>query len=318
MCRKLSGMTRLPPEPLELAVAQCGVVARWQLRRWLSLDAIDGRVRHGALDRLARGVYRLPGTGRPEQAPIAAALRAGPRAVLTGPFVLAHRRLDGFDLDAPFEVLLPRGRHLGAVDFACRPDPLPARSHDLLGDVRLASPVDALLESALFRSTVGDRPLRVARDQLGWRGLLTAADLRDRIEARGETDAAVRAFLAAMGDHDLRSESEGERDLGSVLCRLDPAPEPQVWVTPLHRLDWYLRLLRLGWEYQGKVDHGGRAGRRRDAVRDREVAGVGIRLLYVTAADLRDRAALIAMVMGVIAARADELGVEAPRLRPAA
>jgi hypothetical protein len=310
-------MTRLPDELLDLAATQHGVLARWQLRRLLSRPTIDNRVARGELDRLDVGIYALPGTSRPEQPAIAAALRARPLAILTGPFVLAHHRIDHFRPDAPFEVLVRPGRRIRGAPFPYRVDPLPERGYDLLGDVRLATPVDALVESALFRPQVRDRSLRLAKDQLAWRNLADAGALRRRLDERGPDDPAVMAFLEAMDGAELHSESEGERGLGGALTRLDPAPEPQVWVTPHRRVDWYLRLLRLAWEYLGDVDHASVGARRADAARDDELRLAGIRVLYVTKQDLRDPAALIATIMGAVAARADELGVPAPVLRPA-
>lgn len=311
------GMSFLPDPAAELSARQHAVLARWQLRRWLALKSIDGHVRRGNLQRLVYGIYRLPGSNRPEQWPMAAALRARPDAVLTGPFVLAHLRIDHFEPDAPFEVLTAPGRELRETGFRHRPDPVVSRSVMQVGDVRLATPVDALLESALWRPELPDRALRVAKDQLGWKGLVSAEKLRRRINERGEADPAVEAFLAAMDGDDLRCESEGERGLGPYLLRLDPTPEPQVWVTPTRRVDWYLRLLRLAWEYLGRVDHRGVSRRHADAQRDTELTAAGIRVLYVTCDDLRDPAALQATIMGAVAVRADELGVPTPRLRPA-
>lgn len=310
-------MARLPDELLALAATQHGVLARWQLRRVLSTPTIDNRVARGDLDRLDVGVYALPGTACPEQQAVAAALRARPAAVLTGPFVLAHHRIDHFTPDAPFEVLVRPGRRIRGASFPYRVDPLDDREYDLLGDVRLATPVDALLESALFRPQVRNRSLRVAKDQLAWRNLVDAGALLRRLDERGADDPAVKAFLEVMDGDSLLSESEGERGLGGVLTRLDPAPEPQVWVTPHRRVDWYLRLLRLAWEYLGDVDHASVGARHADAVRDDELRLAGIRVLYVTKRDLQDRAALTASVMGAVAARADELGVPTPVLRPA-
>ncbi|MEX2504723.1 MAG: hypothetical protein WD378_07725 [Egicoccus sp.] len=307
---------RLLPEPaIAIAAAQHAVLARWQLRRWMSIRAVDGHVRRGNLEPCGYGVYRIPGTNRPEQAPVAAALRARPEAVVTGPFVLAHLRLDHFAPNAPFEVLTVPGRQLRTKDFEHRPDWLQDREVVHLGEVRLASAVDALLDSALWRGRVPSRSLRVAKDQLGWRGLVTSEALTRRIDERGEHDPAVRAFLELFEGHDLLSESNGERGLGRLLSQLDPAPEAQQWVLPHRRVDWYLRLLRLAFEYQGRIDHAHPEGRRADAVRDAELAMADIEVFYVTDADLRHPQTLLAAIVRVAERRAAELGVLAPRLR---
>lgn len=309
---------RFLPEPaLELSTAQYAVLARWQLRRWISVRAIDGHVRRGNLQPCGYGVYRVPGSDRPEQAAIAGALRARPEAVVTGPYVLAHLRLDHFDPTSPFVVLTVPGRELRTNDFEHRADWVQDRTFLEVGEVRLASAVDALIDSALWRGRVTDRSLRVARDQLGWRGLVSGDALDRRIEERGEHDPAVRAFLELFDGCDLSSQSEGERRLGELLARLLPSPEAQVWVLPHRRVDWYLRLVRLAIEYQGGIDHAHADGRRLDAARQAELAAADIEVFYVTDADLRHPAMLLAAIVRVVERRAAELGVPPPRLRSA-
>jgi hypothetical protein len=307
-------MPPLPAEALALAERQYGVLSRRQLLRWMEGPAIDGKVRRGAIEPAQRGVYRVTGgVSFPGQAAVAAALRCGTGATLTGPFVLGHHRIEGFDLSAGFEVLLRQGRRVGNVDFATRNDPCPSRSVEPIGDVRLASKVDAMLETCLHRRTYSDRQLRRAYDQLRFvHGVRTAAVQR-RIATRGADDPAVAAFLDVV-DGDPVVESEGERVLAPHLLRLDPAPEPQVWVTPRRRVDFYLRALRFGWEYLGDVDHGVAVQRRADAARDEELAAQAIRLHYVVADDLRDRSAFIAATMAALAHRADQLGGKLPAL----
>lgn len=311
-------MAAIPGPAIELVERQLGVIARFQLRRWCSEDAIDGLGRRGTFVRLERGVYRWSGgAALVEQHALAAALRARPLATVTGPFVLGWLRVDGFTCADPFEILTCPSRRLTGVGFPHRRDPLADRAVARVGEVRLAAPVDALIESALWRSSIGDRPLRVAHDQLRWRGILTADRVSRRLRERGERDPAVGCFLEALDGAPLRSESEGERLLAPVLTRLRPAPVPQVWVTPRRRVDWYLRELRFGWEYLGPVDHAYVSRRVADAERDEELAAQGIRLSYVTAADLRNPQALLASVVGALAVRADRLGVAAPTLAPA-
>jgi hypothetical protein len=307
---------KLPAAALALAQRQYGVLSRRQLLTWLSAPALEGQVRRRNLQPLERGVYRVSGgVPLPGQEAIAAVLRCGPGAVLTGPFVLGHHRVPGFDLESPFEVLLQPGRRVSATSFPVRTDPQPNRFVQKVGDVRLAAPTDAMLESCLWRQEYEDRQLRVAYDQLRFRHGLTTAKMRRRIAARGPTDPAVVAFLRVVDD-DPVTESEGERALAPILSRLDPVPEPQVWVTPARRVDFYLRGLRFGWEYLGDVDHRRLEDRRADADRDEELATQGIRLHYVVAADLRNRGAFVAAMMGALAHRADVLGVRMPTLRP--
>jgi hypothetical protein len=245
----------LPPDALDLAARQYGVLSRRQLLRWLPPSSLEGKVRRRAFEPLERGVYRVTdGVAVAGQSAVAAALRCGPGAVLTGPFVLGHHRIEGFDLDAPFEVLVPSRRRLANLAFTTRRDPDPGRPVELLGEVRLASKVDALVDSARHLGRYTDRQLRRAYDQLRFVHDVRTAAVERRIASRGQDDPAVAVLLAAV-DGDLVVESEGERTLAPFLRRLDPAPEPQVWVTPRRRVDFYLRGLRFAWEYLGDADH---------------------------------------------------------------
>jgi hypothetical protein len=312
----LAPMT-LPPEALELAAQQYGVLSRRQLLRWLSPPKLEGKVRRRAFEPLERGVYRVTdGVPVAGQAAVAAAMRCGPAAVLTGPFVLGHHRVEGFDLDAPFEVLVPPGRRVANVTFRTRPDRYPGRPVELLGEVRLSDKADALLDSARHLDRYTERQLRRAYDQLRFVHGVRTSSVQQRIDLRGPGDPAVAAFLNAV-DGDPVVEGEGERTLAPLLGRLDPTPQPQVWVTPRRRVDFYLRSLRFGWEYLGEVDHRRAAERRADAARDEELAAQHVRLHYVVAADLRDPTTFLASTMAALAHRAEQLGARMPTLRPA-
>ncbi len=307
----------LPEPAISLLEAQLGVVARRQLRRWLGAQPVDDLLRGPRFDRLERGVHRLRGSaGLPEQRAIAAALRVGEGAVLTGPVVLSRYGLDGFSGDHPFEVLVPPGRRLRGITFRHRRDPDPRRATGSLGEVALASPVDALIDSGGFAGEVGERALRLGYDQLRWRGLVTPARLTSRIAQLGPGAPGGAALLELFDLAGLEPESDGERGLGVLLQRFDPRPEPQVWVTPSRRVDWYFRAVRYGYEYLGSVDHARVSGRLDDDRRDAELRREGIRLGYVTAADLRDEASLLAAVAGALSVRAHELGTSPPVLRP--
>lgn len=301
-----------PTDVVDLLEAQLGVISRFQMRAHLTAAEIDQHVRTGRLRRVARGVYRVAGGAvLPDQVPFAAALVARPDATVTGPFVLSRHRLDGFGPDAPFEVLLRPGRAVPRAGGPYRTDPFPDREVDWYGQVRLARPVDALLDAGRFRTQVGDRQLRLAYDQLRWRNLLRPQDLRAAIEARRD-DPGAQAIAHVLELDDLRSESEGERLVGRLLAGFRPSPEAQVWVSRRRRVDWFFRPLRLGIEYDGSVDHATRHGRQADLDRDRELAREGIRLELVTAADLRQEELLVARIAGALTLRARELRTTAP------
>ena len=303
----------LPPAAFHLTEQQHGVVARFQLRRHLSEAAVDDVARNGWFERLERGVLRLRGSRvSGEQAAFAAALRARPDAVVTGPLVLGLLTVPGFDLTAGFEVLTRPGRTLTGVDFAHRIDPRPGRPVMRFGDVRVASPVDGLIDSARM-SHVTARELRVAWDHLRFQlGVRT-----DRLERRlGELpvdDRGARVLEKVLTETGgIAVESEGERMLAPILACFQPGFEPQVWVTPRRRLDFFCSRVRYGYEYLGSVDHAHVAARIADDERDAELRREGVRLGYVTARDVSEPRTLLATIAGSLTARAHELGVDPP------
>lgn len=308
---------RPPPQIVRLAEAQLGLIARWQLLERIAEQAADGVLRSGWCEPIYRGVHRIVGGARlPEQVAIAATLRCGRDATLTGPVALRLMDVDGIRGDDPYLVLLPPDRRCRQVDFPVSTDPDPDRPVATWGEVRVAGPVDALIDSARFLDRLGERRLRLAHDVLRWRGLLTAGRLTERIREFGRSlpDCPGRDLLLDLDA--TPAAGDGERELGRLLSRFDPAPEPQVWVTPRRRVDWYFRSVRYGYEYQGSVDHGTIAARQRDDDRDTELRREGIRLGYLVAGDLADEPALLSTVAGTLSVRAHELGVTPPVLRP--
>jgi hypothetical protein len=306
-------MLRFPRRAIALAQRQRGLVARWQLLGSMRDDQIDGHVRRGALVRVDRGVYRIRASAvLPEHHAFAAALRFRPSATITGPLVLGHLGVDGFTGNDPFELLLPTTRRIRAA-VPWRRDPRPDREVMRRGAIRLTTASDALVHSVRWRHRIGDRRLRLACDWLGWRGHLDRAAFLDQLVARADVDGDAAALLEVLGGLVLgRCESEGERAVGRVLAGFDPAPEPQVWLHPGRRTDWYFRSLRLGIEYDGGIDHAGLANRAADAVRDAELARHGVELLHVTRAELADPQALLLRLVTAITLRAQQLGVPTP------
>lgn len=310
-------MAPLDDRAMQLAVQQFGVLARFQLRRWSTGRQIDGLVTRGSLHPIQRGVYRVAGGAvLPSQLPLAAALRCRGEGTVTGPFVLGHLRVDGFDDRAPYELLLPPGCRVRGVEFPSRRDPYPDRPVIRLGDVRLASPADALIDACRWRSQLGDRRLRLAYDWLRWRGIIDVTRVLRTLDVRARGDEGARQLIDLLGGRDgLVAESEGERKLGALLRRFDPAPAAQLWVTDRRRVDWYFARARLAVEYQGSVDHDTDVGRRADAERERELGAAGIIVVQVRRADLDDREGLAARLAGRLAVRAAELGIDPPRYR---
>ncbi len=141
--------------------------------------------------------------------------------------------------------------------------------------------------------------------------MLQPGQLLERATRRCCLTLAESSGLLALDG--TRATGDGERKLGRLLGRFDPPPEPQVWVTPHRCVDWYFRSVRLGVEYQGSVDHDHPQGRARDRARAEELAQAGVRLLFVTAADLSAPEGLLTHIGSALMARAQHLEVDAPR-----
>lgn len=305
----------IPDQLLELARDQLGLLARRQVASTLDPITADNVLTGARFTRVHRGVYLVRGSApHPCQAAVAASLRAGDRAVLTGPAALRLLDLDGVALGERAAIAVPPGRRLRGLGVPLLRDRDPSRPTWALGEIRVAAPTDALLESCLLDPQPPPRGLRLAHDRLRWTGRLQPGVLQRRLLALGLRGDDPRLRQLTELDRQ-RATGDGERGLGHLLSRFDPPPEPQVWVTPHRCVDWYFRPLQVGIEYQGTVDHDSAAGRRSDRARDEELSMVGIRLLYVTAADLDDQRSLLARVAAALAVRADELGQQTPTLR---
>lgn len=304
----------IPAAVFDTAEAQHGVLARYQLLRWMAPSVADDLLRSGIFAQLLRGVHRVRGAPRlAEQYAFAAALRARPDATVTGPLALGLLGVPGFHGAAAFEVLRRPERRLMNVAFSHRVDPLPDRAVTRYGDVRVAGPLDALIDSAGILGAGHARELRVAWDHLRGKRLTSPERLRrrcDLLRGRSPGVAILETILEQAGG--LVIETEGERALAPVLSCFDPPFIPQYWVTPRRRVDFYCPRCRYGYEYLGEVDHTCVAQRLADDERDAELRREGIRLGYVTKHDLRDPIALVATIAGSLTVRAHELGVEAP------
>ncbi|HEX9889898.1 MAG TPA: hypothetical protein VGA69_10500 [Nitriliruptorales bacterium] len=276
-------------------------------------------MQRGALVAVERGVYRARGgVLEPAGAALAAVLRCRPRARLTGPRVLSLLGVDGLASDAPFEVLVQPGRTVTNVDFPVRVDPDPDRRGATFGrSLPIVRPVDAVIDTARFVGTLGERTVRAVYDSARWRKLVEQAELADRCARLGPADAGAAFFLELAAAGALIPESEPERQIGELLSVFDPALEPQVWVLPDVRVDWYWRVFRLAFEHQGGLDHATASARLRDSERCQRLDAIGVQIVPIVAADLRTPDAFTSWACAVATVRAHELGVAPPRLRTA-
>jgi hypothetical protein len=297
-------MRTLPAPAASLCDAQHNVICRQQLLRWMTAKAADGLVRHGVLRIEQRGVYSVVGGASPaEQAPMAALLRARPDARLTGPFVLGLLGLEPFTREDAWTVLIAPRRRLTNVTFPHRPDPYPDRRCTPIGPLRCVHPVAALVDAI---AALDRRERRVALHVLRRRGLWSPKRFEAERSARGDADPGIGVILEMLNDGVLDNDSPEEVALRERLTAIDDRFEAQVWITPAIRVDFYLRDLRLVFEYQGDVDHGDVHGRATDTERHAAMSALGLLVVPVVAADLR-QPGFDDWVRGLIATRTYEL-----------
>src|SRR6056297_3282022 len=207
-----------PPDLFRLASEQLGLLARRQVVAALGEVTADRMLRSPWLERVQLGVVRFRGGApHPCQAAVAASLRAGPGATLTGPAALDLLAVDGVTPGGRFEVLVPPGRRVGGVGFRTRRDPDPARGTWQLGLVRVAEPIDALIESCLLDPTPPARELRQIHDRLRWNGRLRQGSLQPRATQLARSGSAVLDDLLELDGQ--ASTGDGERRLGRLLAR---------------------------------------------------------------------------------------------------
>lgn len=304
----------LPPAVTTLLDRQFGFVGRAQLLQSMSRGEVDGFVQRRLLVPEQRGVYRAAGgVVTPAGEAMAAVLRARPDARVTGPRVLALLGVDGLPDDAPFEVLVRPGRRIRNVDFRVRTDPTPERRGATFGNgLPIVHPAAAVVDTARFADLLGHRTVKLAYDVARWRGLVTVEGVRSRCCQLGTADPGAAYFLGMDERLELTAESDGERALGQVLSVFEPAVEAQVWVLPDVRVDWFWRVVRIAFEYQGEVDHSTARDRIHDSGRSAKLESVGVLTVPVVAADLADAEGLRAWAAALATVRARELGVDPP------
>ncbi|MTV25078.1 hypothetical protein FTX61_06555 [Nitriliruptoraceae bacterium ZYF776] len=306
-----------PSSLLTAGDAQRGVYARPQLIDAFGEAVVDDLARAGTLERLERGVYRVVGGVRlPEQAAFAAALRARPKATITGPLVLHLLGIPGLDGEAPFEILVPPERRLSGVGFPFRVDPDPSRPVIVRGAVRTVGPLDALIDSAVHAERLGgERAIRVAWDHLRWQLDQRADRLERRLDAlRGAAPGVERLESILEVGGGVLPESEGERRLAPFGSCFEPAFVAQERVTIRRRSDLFERRTRTALEYLGEVDHAHLAARIADDERDGELREADAHVLYVTAADLREPEVLLGRIASTLTVRAHQRGVTPPAM----
>lgn len=282
---------------------QLAVVARRELKSELGYrdGQVEGWVRRGLLEvmryrgvRLV-GVYRSPMAPQPpEQALLAAALRCGPEAWVTGEAALGLLGFEGYSPRAAFRVLVPPGRWVRNVPFPVDRDTLHAEHRARTGGVPITRPARSIVEVA---RTVTCKRLRSTVDQAVWRKLVTIPELRACATALRHEGA--RTLREMIDDGVFEQESEGERALKPVLTGLDPPPRWQYYVSSDIRVDCCLADVPIVIEYYGEEAHALPHLRERDHQRTRTIEALGYTVLEVWKQDLRQPEVLRARILGV-------------------
>lgn len=239
---------------------------------------------------------------------MAAVLRAGPGARVTGPAVLGLFDVDGFTPRAPFELVVPDQRRRSRTDFGMRVDPLPGVDEAVFDEIPIKRLPTALLDAAAWVDRgVAPRRLRVALDSALRKRLTRRGDLLDRAVELAPGHPGARWLLDLEAGGGLTADSEREREVTGLLQHVHPRPEVQAWLTDRIRPDYLWRPLRLVGEYLGWVDH--HPDDVADDDRFRRIRRLDHDIVTITARDLRDPDALIARVQTRLVLRARELGV---------
>jgi very-short-patch-repair endonuclease len=272
---------------LRLARAQHGIIARWQVvPAGVPRTLLDERVRRRRLERVARGVYRVPGLEGPRAAVVATVLAVGADAVASHE---TASNLHGLLEHAAAKMVVSTGRG--------HPD---RREHVLLHRVRLPAdervtcdgvPVTSIARTLLdLAAVLADRPLEQALARGLHLDAVSTDEIRELIARypRRPGTPRLRAMLAADEPPSMTRSDAEERFL--ELVRTAQLPDPRVNVR-IHgfEVDFCRRAHGVVVEIDGLAYHTTRAAQQRDRHRDSTLGAAGIRVLRFTWQDLRTR-----------------------------
>lgn len=275
-------------QPLfELAARQHGLVGRRQALDLGTTPAqLDGLVRFGRLDVVARGVYRAPGSPPSgEQRLLALILAAGPGAHAAGRSAAWVQGIPGFAMGA--EVVVPRGRsrrRAGLRDTRFLPSqhcevvraiPVTTIERTLFDLATRVAPerLDALLRWAVRKKRTTPARLHVCLAETAVQGRAGSGPLRPALSALDEGFAVTDSELEDLALAVLR---------GAAL----PAPRTQVELGDadgrIGRVDLYYEDARLVIEADSDQEHGTWLARQEDIRRDLRLRAAGFTVIRVT------------------------------------
>ena len=272
-----------------LAEQQHGLISREQaLSLGMSSDQIGARLRRGTWDRVARNVYRIPGSVPTwEQRVLAAVWAAGAGAAASRQTAAALWKLAGFER-SPVEVTQPRGpssRYPTPGLHASRL--LPAHQIRMVQAIPTTSVERTLLDlCGCIRPGRAERALDNALAMelttVQRIGLMLA-----ETGARGRTGTALlRGLLSVRCDDYVPPASELEALVEAVLEGAGlPLPERQQWVggttAPTGRVDCIYRPARVVIEADSRRHHSSWLDVQADHRRDLVLMAAGYRIVRV-------------------------------------
>jgi very-short-patch-repair endonuclease len=278
-----------------LTESQHGVVTRRQLlAAGFSSDEIDGRLAHGKLHRLWRGVYAV---GRPRLTLLgwwsAAVLACGADAALSHESAAAlwgirePKAGDEGEQDRPqiIHVSVSAGRSPRRVGIqAHRRRDLSRSDRARFRGIRVTTPARTLIDvSTVHRPDVLEAYVNTA-DRIG---LIDPDSLRVELDERRGMDGVPR-LRGVLDRHTFRlTDSELERRFLGLVRRVRlPDPLTQQRLNGF-RVDFYWPDLDLVVETDGLTYHRTPAQQSKDRVRDQRLAGDGYTVLRFTHAQIK-------------------------------
>lgn len=292
----------------ELAAAQHGVIALWQLvRLGLSAPGVRHRVSAGRLHRVHAGVYAV---GHPRLTldghHMAAVLACGRDAALShrsAAHRLGLRRTgrSGIDVISPRR---PRRKRAGIDAHTSRT--LLARDIVTVDAIPCTSVARTLLDLA---AVLPRRAVQRAFDEAEVLRVLDARAIDD-VLARNRGHRGAGALRATLDDH-VAGSTRTRNDLEEAFLAITrhaglPVPEVNVWLAfaPAgYEADFLFREQRLIVEVDGRATHGTRRGFEHDRRRDQRLMLAGWRVVRLTWRQvLEEPAGVAAIVRGLLLA----------------
>jgi hypothetical protein len=235
-----------------VARRQHGAFSRKQAHEvGLTDERLTARVRQGWLVRIGPNAFRFPGTDlTPQSQLVGLMIDVGEPCWAYGPTAAALQEFDGFELGAPFHLVIPRGRQVRRVGVAIHTSEyLPATDQTEVDGIPTLRATRTLLDLARL---VDRATLTRACDSAFRDGRVHEDRLRRRIHALGEP-AASRLGLEALllvldgSERERGGHSYLEREFLRLLDEQGlPRPLPQQVLSQVGA-----RLIRVDFRFPG-------------------------------------------------------------------